>query len=271
MFATHASKTCFNLLKFTLASLVHELCICTFLLSTLSTSVNRFVAKKRDSFRLYSHFHLRERLFARRWRLVGLFCVLHLTVSSFGLSERLSVLLHRDHGFFLLPSLRIPPIPYPSSFHPSANLLFRLLLCVVSLNFVTSYTRSDTAHDRKLLPGLSYIFFVGSFLNSCGLALRVAQGRGDAWFAHRRNDSRNYRGRYLGCASYCIQKNDQNMVPCNSASHDSHNNVRYKQQNIIIIICKICIFIFIFILISIFISLQIYLLTDHLLINIVFA
>lgn len=71
------------------------------------------------------------------------------------------------------------PSPTPSWSHPSANLLFRLLLRVVSLNFVTSYTRDDMAHDRKMASSWSlvYIIFVGFFLNSCGLVLRAARGR----------------------------------------------------------------------------------------------
>lgn len=167
-------------MKFTLASLVHELCICTFLLTTLSTSVNRFIAKKRDSFRLYSHFHLRERLFARWRRLVGLLCVLSTSVSSFGLSKRLSILLHRKHGFFLLPSLRIPPIPHPlmvplfgkSPLPPSSP------GCLAQLCYFLHSRWYSTRSQNGFFLISRYIIFVGFFfLNSCGLVLRAARGR----------------------------------------------------------------------------------------------
>lgn len=171
-----ASKTCSNSLKFTLASLVHELCIRTFLLTTLSTSVNRFIAKKRDSFRLYSHFHLRERLFARRRRLVGPWVgpppPFLLNGFQFCCIEKARFLSSADSS-----NSSQPPSPRRL---PSANLLFRLLLRVVSLNFVASYTRDDIgtrSQNGFFLVSRTYIVFVGTFFNSCGLILRREKRR----------------------------------------------------------------------------------------------
>jgi len=89
---------------------------------------------------------------------------------------------------------------------PRLQQTFSSAFCVVSPNFVTSYTRArgDTAHDRKALPGPAVYSFRRFFLKFLRIGIKSCNGD--------RNDSLNYRGRYLGCASRCMQKCDPNVV-----------------------------------------------------------
>lgn len=78
------------------------------------------------------------------------FCCIETTVSFF---YRLFVSSNSSHPLPLIIS------PFGKSSLPPSSLR------VVSLNFVISYTRDDTAHDCKLLPGLSLKIYSSSVLS----------------------------------------------------------------------------------------------------------
>lgn len=148
-------------------SLLYDNCIHMFIISRNSISMIQFAIKATDlAFILVFIF---KRLGERRRRLTD-FSPFFASISSFGslngfqfcyIETIASFLYHLFESLIILPCLR--------QTFSSASFFW-----VVSPNFVTSYTRAMVRHTiAKFFLVPLCILFAGSFLNSCGLVLRI--------------------------------------------------------------------------------------------------
>lgn len=166
------------------------------------TSINQFVAQTTYISLLHILISIFERSFTNKdWSTSP---VLHLRFFIRQSDWRLSVLLctARFLSFFyrLFESLTV----LPRLWQTFSSAFF----CVVSPDSVPSYTRARTRWHGPVYSRANF-FLVSRiirqfFVKFLRLGIKSLQRKRDAWFAHR-NDSRNYRGRYLGCAPSCIQ------------------------------------------------------------------